>query len=98
MDDNNSINKSIDDIIDYFNCLDENYDFEFLMGILKKSNRLNELIRYISNNDITNFKTIYIREYGEKFQITVNYSDEEMEKKSITGIQSLIQKCIFLKA
>ena len=47
MDDNNSINKSIDDIIDYFNCLDENYDFEFLMGILKKSNRLNELIRYI---------------------------------------------------
>lgn len=34
MDDNNSINKSIDDIIDYFNCLDENYDFEFLMGIL----------------------------------------------------------------
>lgn len=59
MDDNNSINKSIDDIIDYFNCLDENYDFEFLMGILKKSNRLNELIRYISNNDITNFKSDY---------------------------------------
>lgn len=58
-DDNNSINKSIDDIIDYFNCLDENYDFEFLMGILKKSNRLNELIRYISNNDITNFKSDY---------------------------------------
>lgn len=59
MDDNNSINKSIDDIIDYFNCLDKNYDFEFLMGILKKSNRLNELIRYISNNDITNFKSDY---------------------------------------
>lgn len=59
MDDNNSINKSIDDIIDYFNCLDENYDFEFLMGILEKSNRLNELIRYISNNDITNFKSDY---------------------------------------
>lgn len=59
MDDNNSINKSIDDIIDYFNCLDENYDFVFLMGILKKSNRLNELIRYISNNDITNFKSDY---------------------------------------
>lgn len=59
MDDNNSINKSIDDIIDYFNCLDENYDFEFLMGILKKSNSLNELIRYISNNDITNFKSDY---------------------------------------
>lgn len=59
MDDNNSINKSIDDIINYFNCLDENYDFEFLMGILKKSNRLNELIRYISNNDITNFKSDY---------------------------------------
>ena len=53
MDDNNSINKSIDDIIDYFNCLDENYDFEFLMGILKKSNRLNELIRYISNMNTT---------------------------------------------
>lgn len=59
MDDNNSINKSIDDIIDYFNCLDENYDFEFLMGILEKSNRLNELIRYISNNDITNFRSDY---------------------------------------
>ncbi len=59
MDDNNSINKSIDDIIDYFNCLDENYDFEFLMGILKKSNRLNELIRYISNNNITNFRSDY---------------------------------------
>ncbi len=59
MDDNDSINKSIDDIIDYFNCLDENYDFEFLMGILKKSNRLNELIRYISNNDITTFKSDY---------------------------------------
>lgn len=59
MDDNDSINKSIDDIIDYFNCLDENYDFEFLMGILKKSNKLNELIRYISNNDITTFKSDY---------------------------------------
>lgn len=59
MDDHNSINKSIDDIIDYFNCLDVNYDFEFLMGILEKSNRLNELIRYISNNDITNFRSDY---------------------------------------
>lgn len=48
-----TINKSIGNIIDYFNKLDVIYDLEYLTNILKKSNKLNELIKYISTCDIT---------------------------------------------
>lgn len=48
-----TINKSIGNIIDYFNKLNVIYDLEYLTNILKKSNKLNELIKYISTCDIT---------------------------------------------
>ena len=36
-------------------------------------------------DNITDFKTIYIPEYKEKFEIVVSYSDDEQEEKSVTG-------------
>lgn len=37
-------------------------------------------------DNITDLKTVYIPEYQEKFQIKVTYNDEELERKSVSGI------------
>lgn len=59
MTDKNSVNKSIDDVINYFNNLDVVYDIDFLTNVLEKSKKLNDLIKYLSNNDIASFKNDY---------------------------------------
>jgi hypothetical protein len=51
----------------------------------KVSKYIDGKVNYLWDN-ITDLKTIYIPEYEEKFQVSVNYSDDELEEKSLTGI------------
>ena len=85
---------SIRNIINYFDSLSIQYDLETLTNILTKSKKLTDLIKYISENNITifddcypidDFLLIYEINHNRKFALSwsENTKDEELNSTKL---------------